>query len=323
MNREFYLKSICDNIALLSHQVEMRNAINLYDINIVAEDFYSGLLNSIYDYHLINLNTIEKNAAAIDLADKDAKISVQVTSDNSSIKIKDTIDKFIDNKYYETYNRLIILILTRKKKYTTIFDTKSLFDFDKDSDIIDCGDLIKEVKKKKTGDLERIFDFLNTELSHKVNKVETNESSEVETIIALIEYFTSNKEVSKKIDSVIDPEFKIKKRFKDYASRIEKEYTQLFLIYGEALKVVDDRMPLDEAQEIVIMIYLQDISITYLEHANNDPLKALNLLVDYFEEKISTCGKKYDKIAIKFYLVNEIIKCNLFPNERDEYNACN
>lgn len=323
MNREVYLKDICDNLALLMQQVEMRNAINLYDINIIAEDFYAGLLNSIYDYHLINLNTVDKNATAIDLGDKHAKISIQVTSDNDSSKIKHTIDKFIENKYYETYDRLILLIITRKKKYSTTFDTKKTFDFDKSRDIIDCSDLIKAVNKRETNDLKNISEFLNTELNYKVNEKQSSESNEIETIITLIEYFTSNKEISKNIDSVIDPKFKIQKRFKDYASRIENEYKNLFLIYGEALQTINESMPLDEAQEIVIMIYLQDISIRYLDEAGNNPIGALNLLVDYFEGKISTGGNKYDKIAIKFYLVNEIIKCNLFPNERDEYDACN
>ena len=40
-----------------------------------------------------------------------------------------------------------------------------------------------------------------------------------------------------------------------------------------------------------------------------------------FEEKLSTNGKKYDRSAIKFYLVNEMIKCRVFPNEGSEYDA--
>ena len=48
---------------------------------------------------------------------------------------------------------------------------------------------------------------------------------------------------------------------------------------------------------------------------------ALNKLVIYFETKLSANGKKYDRSAIKFYLVNEMIKCRVFPNERSEYDA--
>ena len=98
MNRELYLKNIADSLALLSSQVSVRNAINLYDINIVAESFYSELLNLIENLNLKNVNTIKKNAPGIDLADEGNRISIQVTSDNTSNKIKHTIAEFLLNK---------------------------------------------------------------------------------------------------------------------------------------------------------------------------------------------------------------------------------
>ena len=69
------------------------------------------------------------------------------------------------------------------------------------------------------------------------------------------------------------------------------------------------------------MFYLQDISVQFLEEEHDNPIAALNKLVTYFEEKLSINGKKYDRSAIKFYLVNEMIKCRVFPNERSEYDA--
>ena len=50
-------------------------------------------------------------------------------------------------------------------------------------------------------------------------------------------------------------------------------------------------------------------------------MEALNKLVNFFEIKLGKNGKKYDKAAIKFYLINELIKCNVFPNERSEYDG--
>lgn len=97
------------------------------------------------------------------------------------------------------------------------------------------------------------------------------------------------------------------------------EYTTLYSIYGEALDIANDTLGIDEAQDIIIMFYLQDISVQFLDEANDNPIIALNRLVAYFDEKLSTNGKKYDRAAIKFYLVNEMIKCRVFPNERSEY----
>ena len=40
INKECYLKNIAEDLALLSREVSILNAVNLYDINIIAEDFF-------------------------------------------------------------------------------------------------------------------------------------------------------------------------------------------------------------------------------------------------------------------------------------------
>ena len=52
INKEVYLKTIAENLALLSREVSILNAVNLYDINIIAVDFFPGVLNLIYGYDL-------------------------------------------------------------------------------------------------------------------------------------------------------------------------------------------------------------------------------------------------------------------------------
>ena len=111
IHKEIYLKDIAENLALLSREVSILNAVNLYDINIIAEDFFPGLLNLIYGYELKNANHLEKNAPAIDLVDAKNRIAIQVTSDNSSTKIKHTIEEFNKNQAYQLYDRLVVLIL--------------------------------------------------------------------------------------------------------------------------------------------------------------------------------------------------------------------
>lgn len=138
----------------------------------------------------------------------------------------------------------------------------------------------------------------------------------METITDLIEYISEHKKVKKPCETEIDPNYKIYKRFKEFADKLVMEYTALRMVYVEALDIVNETLGIDEAQDIIIMIYLQDISMHFLDEAENNPVTALNNLVTYFEEKLSGNGKKYDKMAIKFYLVNEMIKCNVFPNER-------
>lgn len=321
MNEEVYLKNIAENLALLSREVSILNAVNLYDINIIAEDFFPGLLNLIYGYELKNANHLEKNAPAIDLIDQKNRIAVQVTSDNSSTKIKHTIEEFNKSQAYHFYDRLVVLILTQKKKYSSNFDTQGLFSFEKARDIWDVEKLIKDIRELETAQIKNVSDYLSEELYNKYYSVRETQAGEVDTIIDLIEYISQHRKVNKDRETTVDPEYKIYKRFKNFADKLITEYTTLYTIYGEALNIVNETLGIDEAQDIIIMFYLQDISVQFLEEEHDNPIAALNKLVTYFEEKLSINGKKYDRSAIKFYLVNEMIKCRVFPNERSEYDA--
>lgn len=321
MNKEVYLKNIAENLALLSREVSILNAVNLYDINIIAEDFFPGLLNLIYGYELKNANHLEKNAPAIDLIDQKNRIAVQVTSDNSSTKIKHTIEEFNKSQAYHLYDRLVVLILTQKKKYSSNFDTQGLFSFEKARDIWDVEKLIKDIRELETAQIKNVSDYLSEELYNKYYSVRETQAGEVDTIIDLIEYISQHRKVNKDRETTVDPEYKIYKRFKNFADKLITEYTTLYTIYGEALNIVNETLGIDEAQDIIIMFYLQDISVQFLEEEHDNPIAALNKLVTYFEEKLSINAKKYDRSAIKFYLVNEMIKCRVFPNERSEYDA--
>ncbi|MCI9417324.1 MAG: SMEK domain-containing protein [Eubacterium sp.] len=320
LKKEIYLKEVAGSLALLSKEVTILNAVNLYDINIASEDFFPGLLNLIYGYRLKNVNFLEKNAPAIDLFDQTNKIAVQVTSDNSSKKINHSIDEFNKNEFYKKYDRLVILILTQKKKYTAEFYTDGKFIFDKTKDIWGVEDLIKDIRELDTEKIKEICSYLSKELCDKYYAVKKTQASEIDTIIELIEYISGHRKVKKRKSATIDPAYKIYKRFREFADKLVMEYTTLYAIYGDALDVVNDTLGIDEAQDIIIMFYLQDLSVQFLDEAGDDPVIALNRLVTYFDGKLSVNGKKYDRAAIKFYLVNEMIKCSVFPNERSEYD---
>lgn len=110
---------------------------------------------------------MEKNAPAIDLYDEVNRIAIQVTSDSSSKKINHTIEEFNKNKAYNRYDRLVVLVLTQKKKYTAAFDTDGNFVFDKTKDIWDVEDLIKDIRKLDTEQIKKISKYLSKELCDK------------------------------------------------------------------------------------------------------------------------------------------------------------
>lgn len=100
--------------------IKLNNKLNLNDINIHKEFEFMQILNLLYGYDLKSTNTQKSNYPAIDLVDNINKIAIQVTSNTSTNKIKETIEKIKDTDYKDY--KIIFLYLcdeisnnTRKK----------------------------------------------------------------------------------------------------------------------------------------------------------------------------------------------------------------
>lgn len=72
---------------------------NLLSLAVLSEEFYRELLNKLKGWNLINANSEEKNAQAIDLIDKERKIAVQVSVTCDHEKVQRSIDKFKQESY--------------------------------------------------------------------------------------------------------------------------------------------------------------------------------------------------------------------------------
>ena len=166
-NREWYLNDIIDRISLFKSQVELRDYLNLFDINHHAEVFYAGLLNLTYDYQLKVGEFQKKNMQVIDLYDDYNRIAVQVTSDTSANKVSETLNKFAKKRYAEKYDRQIIFIITEKVPHKRAYE--SLPDcgikFDPERDILDVKDLINKINTLDTKKLKEIYEYLETEIN--------------------------------------------------------------------------------------------------------------------------------------------------------------
>ena len=145
-----------------------------------------------------------------------------------------------------------------------------------------------------------------------------NNSNEIDTIINLISFISDNKletPLSIKEDYEPDPEYKIEKRFNEYATFLKDTYKTLYTIYGEIIESIEKELQMDVIKIKLISIFLKDISVKYLIQNDNNPIIALESLVEYFESEMQNANLNYDKMSIKGYLINQVIKCNIFPNE--------
>lgn len=155
-----YYENIKDKLLLYAKSIEIDNRLGYQDANKDAENAFCFILNIIYDYQLENLNKIKNNFAGIDLGDDKNRISVQVTSDNSSTKIKNTLDTFLREGYIKSYDRLIVLIIGEKLNYSFKFNSAPL-SFDPKKDIIGLTELMVEINKLSEEKLQTISGFID------------------------------------------------------------------------------------------------------------------------------------------------------------------
>ncbi|MBP8001999.1 MAG: SMEK domain-containing protein [Chloroflexi bacterium] len=148
-------------------QIKGATHIGRTDINHVAETFLIPLLSEVYNLtNLKNLNyTEEINYPGIDLGDLTARVAIQVTATASLKKVKETLQQFDSNRFYEQYDRLIIYILTEKQKSYSYQSIKEIvqdrFEFNVKQDILDYTDLIREISSfrvEKVAQIERIIE---------------------------------------------------------------------------------------------------------------------------------------------------------------------
>lgn len=150
-NKSEKLQNINLRFSWLSAYLANSNAIGFFDDNKSAEDFCIPLLNIIYDLELVNLNSVKKNHPAIDLGCSKTKTSIQITSNGTLSKLKNTKQLFDRHQLNVTYNAPWILELSNDK-HSSHPDVKTL------KDIYQAISLLTDEK------ISRIDDHLNATL---------------------------------------------------------------------------------------------------------------------------------------------------------------
>ena len=166
MQSEKQIKRCSELLYKLCDDVQRLNSLNYYDSNISSEGFFIHLLNIIFNWNLKNENFTAKNVPAIDLADKENRIAIQVTSNDSSAKIRKTLKCYREKKLYEQYDRLIIIVIKKRKQYTAEFDSavQDQFDFDKGKDIFTIDKLIQKIQDLGYLKIAEICEYLEFQL---------------------------------------------------------------------------------------------------------------------------------------------------------------
>jgi len=147
--------------------------MGLFDINTVAEDFLIPIFTLAFNCpDLCNQNRIQMNFPAVDLGCKTSRTSIQITSDSSSSKVRETLEKFESHGLGSDFDSLYVYVITeRQKSYTSQKLTEAAnslsIAFDPSSNILDFRDLAKRLGELTNEQLESINGHLEAEFTKK------------------------------------------------------------------------------------------------------------------------------------------------------------
>lgn len=318
MNRKSCIDGIVYYLSILRISVEMHNSLNHQDINVASENFFRDILNLAFGYQLKNINIVQRNAQAIDLGDDEARIAIQVTSSNGLAKVRHTHSGFVKSGLENTYDRLIVLMIREKTsfKQDTLGDPGG-FQISLRDDVWGISDLLRQMEDLPLEKLVECEKYLKDGISVR----RPREANEVQTLMRLIEVLSEAdvEVVRADIRTDPDPDGKIHARFADHAEFLKRQFTELHILYGATLDEVTSQSDLSHGRMLKLQIYLTNWSDSVLQKSGNNPKTALETMVSQTMKKMGDSDSGFDESAVRFYLIQQLIACNVFPNTVAKY----
>ncbi len=171
MTRQELLQRSSALLGRFAYEVKVANAMGLFDINTIAEDFLVPIFAIAFNCpDLCNQNHIRMNFPAVDLGCETSRTSIQVTSDPSSSKVCETLKKFEAHNLSTNFDSLYVYVITeRHNSYTSQKLTEALkklsIKFDTSTNILDFRDLAKKFDELTNEELKRINQHFEKEFS--------------------------------------------------------------------------------------------------------------------------------------------------------------
>ncbi|GFR68313.1 phosphorylase family [Elysia marginata] len=171
MTRQELLQRSGALLGRFAHEVKVKNAMGLFDINTIAEDFLTPILAIVLKCpDLCNQNRVQMNFPAVDLGCRTSKISIQITSDPSSSKMLKTLKKFEEHNLCDDFDTLYVYVITeRQKSYTSPKMAEAAsnlsISFNPSSNILDYQDLVKMFDELNNEQVESINEHLKAEFT--------------------------------------------------------------------------------------------------------------------------------------------------------------
>lgn len=183
MTRGIFIGEIIDNLSNLNNQINLRCSLGLMDLNKFSEDFFAKLLNKVYGYNLKNLNGSRSNEPGLDIGDELESIAFQVTSQATSAKVNNTLEK-ITAEQRKRFEIIMVLIIGQKQSSYSGLDLELVKEYQYTKpgktepedfigfNIIDIKDILRDVVTLDLKDIHEIYKFIKSEVQNVILELE-------------------------------------------------------------------------------------------------------------------------------------------------------
>ena len=229
INRGKYKEFIIEKISSLKTEISFLTQKGLTDENLHCEYLIKNILNIIFNWNLINLNTIKSNYPSIDLGDFTNRIAIQITSTKTSEKVNGTLKKFFKYNLNNEFDKLYVFILKDKQvSYTITENQNQVMFFDKSEHIMDFSDILKQIDTVDEEILIKLYQLFKIEFDNKSNYID-----DINQIVNKIRLFTKQQIEIQKRSSKYIPDIFVE------TSKI-KELSRYFAVPKFYYRALDD-----------------------------------------------------------------------------------
>lgn len=249
-------KKIADGLAISRLELENRQSVGDYGLNLYAENYFRDILNFVYGYQLESLNKNQINAPYVDLIDQKNKLIFQITSTKTKEKIENTL-LALKKRDYRDYDLKILYLLGKPSPKTQTVD--SIFrnyGVNLRNCLIDYNDLLRDIKNLENEKLIK--------LSEKYFENQTRYTNEIilNLIIKHLLLNMSNKEINYLMDTTsIETNNKIK--LNNLNGKISAEIRR-GIDYVYLINKFDNEDNLVSLRHLIVEVYYQEILKKFL-----------------------------------------------------------
>ncbi len=322
MNRSEYFNYIERELSILATRINVRGGLNILDLNIHAENFYLHFFNLLFGWNLSNINSIQQNAAGIDLVDTTNSIIIQVSSTATKQKIESALNKKDISNYPGYSFKFISISKDIEDLRTKTFANPYNLTFSPASDIFDIASLLKIIVCLEIDQQKGIYDFLKKELKSEPDpeKIESN----LATIIKILSKENWNQESLGFEVVPYDIEEKISYNQLDTARVLIDDYK---IHYCRIDKIYSDFDKQGVNKSISI---LNGIRKEYLKLALEtvvSPDQLFLLVIEKVIQKIrgsanyTPMADEELDLSVQILVVDTFIRCKIFKNPSGNTNA--